>query len=78
MEQLFIRKENITQFKGRSIRSSMSLILCFMHKIDPHFSNELFQKYKDEFLTYKFRLPGIREHYKDTDLGADVDSGLGR
>ena len=55
--------------------SSMSLMLCFLHEIDPYFSNELFSKYKDEFLTYKFGLPGIREHYKDIDLGADVDSG---
>lgn len=55
--------------------SSMSLMLCFMKDIDPIFSDELFERYKREFLTYKFGLPGIREHYKGIDLGTDIDSG---
>lgn len=60
---------------GVSRGSSMSLMLCFMKEIDPYFSNELFKRYKNEFLTYKFGLPGIREHYKGDNIGADVDSG---
>lgn len=55
--------------------SSMSLMLCFLKEIDAEFSEELFQKYKNEFLTYRFGLPGIREHHQEKDLGADVDSG---
>jgi hypothetical protein len=57
--------------------SSMSLMLCFMKEIDPVFSNELFKKYKAEFLSYTFGLPGIREHYKSIDLVVSQANSVG-
>lgn len=60
---------------ARSRGSSMSLMLCFLPEIDANFSKELFSKYKEYFLTYRFGLPGIREYQKGINEGSDVDSG---
>lgn len=54
---------------------SQSLILNFIHEIDPVFSNDQFLKYKEHFLDYRMKMPGIREYPKGIKGFGDVDSG---
>jgi hypothetical protein len=55
--------------------SSQSLILIFLADIDPVFSRQQFEIYKELFLDYRFGLPGVREYPKGTFGLGDVDSG---
>lgn len=66
--------ETQTVFEGAK-GSSQSLILNFLIEIDSIFAQAQFEKYRTQFLDYRFGLPGIREYPKGTEGGADVDSG---
>jgi hypothetical protein len=55
--------------------SSQSLMLNFLIDIDSTFAQAQFEKYRTQFLDYRFGLPGIREYPKGANGGADVDSG---
>lgn len=55
--------------------SSQSLMLNFLIDLDPVFAKVQFEKYRTQFLDYRFGLPGIREYPKGTQGGEDVDSG---
>jgi hypothetical protein len=55
--------------------SSQSLILNFLLDIDPVYTREKFEIYKEHFLDYRLGLPGIREYPKGMSGRADVDSG---
>lgn len=55
--------------------SSQSLMLNFLIEIDSIFAQTQFEKYRTQFLDYRFGLPGIREHPKGKKGFADVDSG---
>ncbi|MFK7923760.1 MAG: hypothetical protein AB8H47_17505 [Bacteroidia bacterium] len=57
--------------------SSQSLILVFLFEIDEAFAREQFAIYKQNFLDYRFGLPGLREYPEgmDQDLVGDIDSG---
>lgn len=57
--------------------SSQSLILNFLIEIDEEFARAQFAIYKQNFLDYRFGLPGLREHPKgvDHDQVGDIDSG---
>jgi len=55
--------------------SSQSLMLNFLIEIDSTFAKAQFEKYRTQFLDYRFGLPGIREYPKGTKSGADIDSG---
>ena len=64
---------------GRSIEnprgSSQSLMLIFLQDIDPVFAQQQFEIYKDQFVDYRFWLPGIREYPKNISGYGDIDSG---
>jgi hypothetical protein len=66
--------ETETVFEGAK-GSSQSLMLNFLIEIDPVFAQAQFEKYRAQFLDYRFGLPGIREHPKGKKGNADVDSG---
>ncbi len=55
--------------------SSMSLMLNFLFEIDEEFGKEQFKLYKENFLAYRFGLPGIREYPKGINSTGDIDSG---
>ena len=55
--------------------SSESLILNFLYDIDTGFANIQFKLYQQQFLDYRFGLPGIREFPKGNTNTGDVDSG---
>lgn len=54
---------------------SQSLMINFLHKIDPLFAKVQFDIYKNLFLDSRFFLPGIREYPKGINGSGDVDSG---
>jgi hypothetical protein len=54
---------------------SQSLLLNFLHEIDPVFARQQFEIYKQQFLDYRFGLPGIREYRKGETGEGDIDSG---
>lgn len=66
--------ETETVFEGAK-GSSQSLMLNFLIEIDPIFAQAQFEKYRAQFLDYRFGLLGIREHPKGKKGNADVDSG---
>lgn len=66
--------ETQTVFEGAK-GSSQSLMLSFLIEIDRTFAQAQFEKYRTQFLDYRFGLPGIREYPKGTEGAADVDSG---
>lgn len=55
--------------------SSQSLMLCFLPEIDSVFAVQQFQLYQEQFLAYRFGMPGIREYPKGNNHGGDIDSG---
>ncbi|MCB9284346.1 MAG: hypothetical protein H6563_09760 [Lewinellaceae bacterium] len=55
--------------------SSQGLILNFLWEIDPDFAKQQFEIYRENFLTYRLGLPGIREYPKGKKGKGDVDSG---
>ncbi|MCB0631853.1 MAG: hypothetical protein R2824_10490 [Saprospiraceae bacterium] len=55
--------------------SSQGLILNFLLDIDPVYTREKFEIYKEYFLDYRLGLPGIREYPKGITAWGDVDSG---
>lgn len=59
----------------KSLGSSQSLILSFMHEIDSATGAEMFVTYKDSFLTKRFGLPGVREYPKGEKGAGHIDAG---
>ncbi len=55
--------------------SSQSLMLRFLLDIDEGFALEQFEKYRKQFVTYRFGLPGVREYPLLYSGGGDIDSG---
>lgn len=55
--------------------SSQSLILNFLLDIDPVYTREKFEIYKQFFLDYRLGLPGIREFPQGVNGRGDIDSG---
>lgn len=54
---------------------SMSLMLCFLKSIDSSLYREQYMRYRENFLTTRFGLPGIREYTKFSFNMGDADSG---
>lgn len=54
---------------------SQSLALTFLLEIDPVFARQQFDLYKQQFLDYRFGLPGLREYRKGETGPGDIDSG---
>lgn len=54
---------------------SQSLMLIFMHEIDPIFGKQQFDIYKNNFTDEWLGLPGIREYPNGTSGTGDIDSG---
>jgi hypothetical protein len=62
--------------KGMEVRgSSLSLMLSFLPQIDPIFSQNQYQIYKNLFVQNKLGLPAVREYQIGITGGGDVDSG---
>jgi hypothetical protein len=55
--------------------SSMSLMLIFLHEINPQFAQEQFVIFKENFIHSKLGLTGVREYPKGQFGTGDVDSG---
>lgn len=55
--------------------SSQSLILNFLLDINPVYTRQKFEIFKEHFLDYRLGLPGIREYPKGMDGRADIHSG---
>lgn len=61
--------------KGIARGSSQALILNFLHEIDSSFARSQFELFKENFVAYRFGLPGIREYPQGTTGVGDIDSG---
>lgn len=55
--------------------SSQSLMLIFLKDIDEGFARDQFKIYKDNFLSHKLGLTGLREYLKGEYGTGDIDSG---
>ena len=62
-----------TKFGSRG--SSMSLILRFLHELDPEFALAQFELFRGNFAMDLLGLPGMREYKEDEENAGDIDSG---
>jgi hypothetical protein len=55
--------------------TSQVMIQRFLFEIDPELASQQYEDFREDFVTTRFGLPGVREHPTGQDGSGDIDSG---